>query len=162
MSTHSRIDTTLYLSAAAAVILALAAVGWSVVAHRPPQQYAAGERFDDIPNLNVSAAPSTLIIWVDSRCGPCTASMPFYQRLTGQTHRTRLVVMGREPTQDLKDYLAEFGVRPAQIISVGDRVLKFKGTPTVVLIGADSIVRAVWYGRRQTATEEEDIIKRLD
>lgn len=162
MSHRSRVDVVLNASAGLAILLALAAAGWSVAAHRPPPQYATGDRFDDIPNLNPADAPSTLVLWVDSRCGPCTASMPFYRRLTAKPHRTRVIVLGRESSRVLEDYLAGFGVRPAQVISVGDRVLTFRGTPTVVLIGADRIVRAVWYGRRQTQSEEEDIIKTLD
>ncbi|CAN5877488.1 hypothetical protein BH18ACI5_BH18ACI5_03780 [soil metagenome] len=163
MSTNSRTDTTLYVSAAlAAVLLAMGSVGWSVRSRHRPQTYATGDRFDEVPNLDLTASPSTLLIWVDSRCGACTASMPFYQRLAAHRYRMPIVVIGRQPAQVLEDYLATFGVRPAQVISVGDLPLKFRGTPTVVLVGKDSIVRSVWYGRRQTAMDEEDIIKRLE
>jgi hypothetical protein len=40
--------------------------------------------------------------------------------------------------------------------------LKFRGTPTVLLIGSDSLVRSIWYGRRQNAIQEEEIITRLE
>ena len=88
--------------------------------------------------------------------------MPFYRRLTTQLGRARVVVMGREPIQVLQAYVEEFGVRPTQVVSVGERVLKFRGTPTLVLVGTDAVVRSVWFGRRQTTAEEEAVIRGLE
>jgi hypothetical protein len=160
--TSSRVDKTLYLSALFATLIAAGAVVWSLAARRPPPQYAVGDRFDGVPAVDLKAGPSTLVIWVSSRCGACTASMPFYRQLTAGTHRARLVVMGQEPVDLLQDYVDAFGVRPAQVISTGDSSLKFVGTPTLLLIGQDSIVRSVWYGRRKGPVEELDIIRRVE
>ncbi len=160
--TTSRVDKMLYLSALLATLVAGGTVVWSTVARRPPPQYAVGDRFDGVPSLDLRAAPSTLVIWVSSRCGACTASMPFYRQLTAGQHRVRLVVMGQEPADLLHDYVDAFGVRPAQVISTGDSTLKFVGTPTVLLIGVDSVVQSVWYGRRQSPADEMDIIRRLE
>lgn len=157
-----RLDTALCLSAGFAMLLAVSAVCWSLASRRAPLQYATGDRFASIEDLNLAVAPATLILWVNSRCGACTASMSFYRRLTAQPHRTRIVVMGRESVQRLRDYLAQFDVRPAQVISSDDPRLKFAGTPTLALLGADSVVRSVWFGRRQTVTEELEIIRSLD
>jgi hypothetical protein len=54
--------------------------------------------------------------------------------------------MAAEPATELREWVAKFGITPDEIVSVGDLPLEFKGTPTVLLVGADSVIRRVWYG----------------
>jgi hypothetical protein len=155
----SRLDKALCISSIAATMLAVAAVAWSTTPHPVPPPYAAGDRFEDIPDLDPAAASSTIVLWVDSRCPACTASAAFYRRLTTQPLRARVVVMGRQRSQILQTFVDTSGLHAAQVISVGDLPLKLKMTPTIVLIGPDSLVRSAWEGRRQTAAEEDEVIR---
>ena len=158
---HTRIDRILYMSAAIAVVLATASVTWAKVNRRPPSMYVPGERFGPVPELSLPEGGDTLVAWIDSRCGACTASMPFYSRLTALAKHTQVVLLGREPAGDLRDYASAYDVKPAHIVSVGDLPLKFAGTPTLVLVGPDAVVRAVWFGRRETIEQEAEVIARI-
>lgn len=162
MPRRSPIDMALDVSAALAVLLALAAATWSFAVGGPSPQYAPGDQFDDIPTLGAPSTGSTLFIWIDTRCEPCVTSMPFYQRLTRQPRRTSVIVLGRETVGRLEGILAKFGVRPNRVVSVGNRTLRFRGTPTIVLVGQDARVRAVWYGRRQNQQEEDEVFNALE
>jgi hypothetical protein len=162
MTTISRGDRALYICVLLAVLAAVGSIVWAKAAQRLVPQYSVGDRFEGAPGLDFKSHPSTMVIWVSSRCGACTASMPFYQRLTAESHRTPVVLMGQESVDMLKAYADAFAFRPAQIVSAGDQTLKFAGTPTVLLIGPDSIVRSIWYGRRQNAAEESEILRRME
>jgi len=156
-----RLDTMLNCAAATALALATASVVWSLSLRQAAAGYQEGDLFDQVAEVSFQGAPKTLVVWVDTTCGACTESMPFYRELTRQRHRARFVVIGREPVQIMRDYLAQHAVQPDQIVTVGNRALKFRGAPTLLLVGPDSIVRTTWFGRLDSADDKQAVLNRL-
>lgn len=158
----SIVDGLLSACAIVASVAAMAAVDRYAAVSRQPPQYEAGMVFEDPDAPRGASASRTLIIWLDSSCGACTASMPFYRQLLARVRRTRIVVMGRESVASLSDYLSMYRVEPDRIVSMPNRAAKFRGTPTLMVVGPDSVIESVWYGRRQSAKEEEEVARMVD
>ncbi len=82
-------------------------------------------------------------------CGPCTDSMPFFQKLQ-DTYRTQgLEVVGLHvndrmpPEEDVKEFLDDLGIRYQNLAStteVDDSYLVY-AMPTTYIIGRDGVVR---------------------
>jgi hypothetical protein len=161
MSRRVGLDAALNGGAGLCLALAVFGVGWRIASERPPAQYRVGMRFANVPGLNLGASPVTLIVWINTQCGACSASMPFYNRLISDLRGMRIVVMSREPVDVLTTYLQSYGVHPAQAVSVGSQSLLFVGTPTLALVGSDSIVRGVWFGRSQSVIDEEAVTRSI-
>jgi peroxiredoxin len=119
------------------------------------QNYRAGETFEPI-GVNLAPKGPTLVMYVRSNCEFCTASMAFYNRMTkGKSEGARVVVVGPEPEEQLRRYVAEHGLIADQVISVQRGVLRFAGTPTLVLLDRDGRIRRVWQGQLAVAQEKE-------
>jgi hypothetical protein len=123
--------------------------------------YAQGDRFADVPNLDLSQAPTTLVLWIRSTCVYCTRSMAFYQTLVAQPRKTRIVAMSDEPLETIEIYLREHQVRVDQIIPVDRGTVRLSGTPAAVLVGSDHLVRKVWTGMLREP-EQAKVVQSLD
>jgi hypothetical protein len=123
-----------------------------------PPSYAVGERFAAVAGLEFARAPLTLIVWVRSTCRYCTESMGFYRRLAAAPRRARVVVVGAEPVERLREYVGEHGFAPDEVVSVGAEAVKLPVTPMLVLVDAEGIVRAVWRGKLGSAAEEAAVL----
>lgn len=145
-----------------ALLIALASVSWRATAQRQSDEYKVGQRMDGIGDVRFSTSSKTLVLWVDSRCHFCTESMAFYRHLSQQANNDRLVVVGREPAEVLQNYLARFHVSAARVVSVGDSTLRFRGTPTLLLVGQDSVIRGVWTGKLQSDKKEREVLNVLE
>jgi len=159
--TLSGLDRSLYLSAAISMLLAIGAATWSALAHRPPEQYAIGERVGTIPNIDFSSSPSTILLWLDSKCAACSRSMDALTRVAAAARLTKVVAVGRQHVEQLEDYAIAYKLRLTGAVSVGDMPLKFRGTPTVMLVSADSVVEGVWFGVADIQAGEGTIVRML-
>jgi hypothetical protein len=109
--------------------------------------YVAGDKLGPLPDLDLSASPATLVLYLRSGCKYCTASMAFYRRLAEQRRRARIVVIGTEPLATLQAYVSSHSFRPDQVISVPSGTVRFRGTPSLALVGSDATIQAVWRGQ---------------
>ena len=114
------------------------------------RDYHIGEKFDRVPGYAPQPGKSTLFLIVKSTCGFCRSSMPFYQELTKAVeqagHPVTLVGLCLEPTAPCNRFFEEHGVRADAILGVEPGTLRVSGTPTLVLVDADAIVRSTWRG----------------
>ena len=152
---------TLAVLAAAGVVLYSGTLGRVPTSGGAPAVYKPGDRFENIPGLTLSNSGPTLVMWVQSRCHFCTESMPFYKTLMAEHARARIVVIGVEPVDVLQKYLSDHMLIPDQIVSVPQRSVKLAGTPTLVLVGADGVVRSVWPGKLPDAAAEVEVRRRV-
>jgi peroxiredoxin len=99
-------------------------------------------------------AQRTLFMYLRSDCQFCASGVPFYQRLS---HDVRLRESGRAQlalvTSDSADKAAEyvsqnnlsvlrtFAIAPQNLAS-----LKLPGTPSLVLVDSDGVIKRVWIG----------------
>jgi hypothetical protein len=124
------------------------------VVSTPP--YRAGEilseKLDGVP---LAAKPETMLVVVQSRCKFCTASMPFYERLSKTAHaRTQIVVLTQEEAAIGHAYVSSHGFEPDAVVSIPE-FARIHSTPTVILTDATKTVRQIWTGKLSAASEAE-------
>jgi hypothetical protein len=152
------------------VILAALSVLWRTFASVPrtgaaadhPRLpgYAVGSVLGQVPGVDFTASPKTLLIWVRSSCRYCEESMDFYRRLVAAS-RVPVVAMGREKVDVLRDYGASHGFRPTSVVSVETGLDQLTATPVLVLVGKDSKVLGCWLGKL-TKNQEQEVFNSLN
>lgn len=128
----------------------------------PLAEYRTGEKLPGSSRLDLSRADHTLLLFVRSTCAYCTASMPFYRKLTDARSKSgvslNLTVVSSEPQEVLESYIKQYGVAADASVSLPDpelRQYKVRGTPTLVLADRDGVVRKVWVGQLREQAERE-------
>ena len=127
----------------------------SVAAQKPA--YTRGETIR-IPGVDFSAADRTLLLVVRKDCHFCEASMPFYQSLGSirrQSPGARIVALTSDDVATGTTNFEQHGVQIDQVVTVRFGDLKVSGTPTAILIDRTSVVRAIWSGQLDDATQNE-------
>ena len=119
--------------------------------------YQPGEKIGVIPGFDPKGSPKTLILFLRSGCIYCTNSMDFYKRLASMPKRHRIVVMGPEPEQTLRDYIKQYGLAADQVLTALPPAVKFHGTPGLALVRADGTVEEAWLGKLENDREEKVI-----
>jgi hypothetical protein len=117
--------------------------------------YQIGDNFESAPGLSFEEAPQTLVIYLQSTCRFCTASMGFYQGLNDSRRRVPLVVVGFEAQSVLNDYVTSHGFAPDRIVTVPASTLRFGGTPTLALVDRTGRIGAIWRGQLKSDEEAE-------
>lgn len=111
--------------------------------------YKQGDVIRDTPELGLSKAPLTLLMFTASTCHFCTASMPFYRRLTesARSRGTRVVAVAAEPPDVNRTYLQKHGVSFETVVSSQKSSMKIVATPTLVLVRTNGVVLGAWQGQ---------------
>jgi hypothetical protein len=125
-----------------------------VAAPTPPYQDGEilNEKLDGVP---LATKPETLLVVVQSRCKFCTASMPFYERLSRSAHGgTQIVVLTQEEAAIGRAYVSSHGFVPDAVVSIPE-FARIHSTPTVILTDATKTVRRIWTGKLSAASEAE-------
>jgi hypothetical protein len=120
----------------------------------PPYQPSdvLSETLDDV---RIAAKPATLLVVVQSRCKFCTASMPFYERMTKSAHAdTQIVVLTQEEAAIGRAYVTSHGFEPDDVVSIPD-FNRIHSTPTLILTDATRTVRRIWTGKLSADREAE-------
>lgn len=90
--------------------------------------------------------------------------MAFYQRLieaSRSTGRTRFVVLAPDPIEVTRENFAKHNLRPDEIHYVSPGALKIAGTPTLLLVDSQGIVRKRWLGLL-TAEAEGEVVRAVN
>jgi hypothetical protein len=85
--------------------------------------------------------------------------MEFYRQMAGRPRKARLIVVGFESEEILRQYLATYEVEPDQVIQVEPRALRFSGTPTLAAVASDGTIRGIWIGQLDQGREREALEK---
>lgn len=158
-------------------ILSLVATLSTTSAQETPGKDILGKKAPDFTlpsvadgNLRLSSLKGKIVVldfWA-VWCGPCTESMPFFQKLQDTYGAKGLEVVGlhvndRMPeVEEVKEFLADLGIRYRNVVSTGevdDSYLVY-AMPTTYLIDRDGIVQKRHIGfNPQTAPEriERDV-----
>ena len=116
-----------------------------------------------LQGIDWSKSEQTLLMFLNTQCGYCKQSEPFYRRLTngGIDHqKVRLIAVFPQRLETSKEYLDCVGIAVDDIRQPVSSDLKVKGTPTLVLVNADGIATNEWVGFL-SHLEEVDIMSRL-
>ena len=135
--------------AASVVVLANKVQTWTTPRTAPP--YAVGDKIAETADLRFGS--TTYLLFTASTCHFCTESLPFYRKLT-QTG-VRLVATTAEPVEVNQQYLASNGVNAERILSASANGLKFRNTPSLLLVDSSGVVKSAWWGRQRPEIEDQ-------
>lgn len=164
-SSSHRSTATVWLQNIVNVVVVLAGLSvvwavWSRQGRSEPPSYTLGERLGDIDGVTFQDSDWTLVMAIRQDCSFCEDSLPFYRRLTtarrqGSHTANRVVVVSTDAEQALGEYLTRNGVTVDSVVSIRPGQLKIPGTPHLLLVGPDGLVRGVWRGKLAAAQEAE-------
>lgn len=115
------------------------------------------------PLLNVDWEHNgqTLILALSNDCHYCTESAAFYQKIVKQRQGKSLKVIAVFP-QDIQsgqDYLNRLGVAVDEVRQVPLSSIQVNGTPTLLLVDNQGVVKEVWVGKLPSDKESEALNK---
>ena len=118
---------------------------------------SVGQRIDAVGRLDF-AESQTLIMALQSDCGFCQKSMPFYRRLLERDANEVQIVVAAPPRDSrIGDYLASENVNPDSVVFVQPGTLPVQGTPTLLLVDNEGLVTHAWIGLLNADREAEVI-----
>ena len=112
-----------------------------------------------IANADWKGASRTLVFVLSTQCHFCSESAEFYRRLTsGLVSRdVRMVAFLPQPVEEGRQYLSKLGIANVQVRTADLTDLKISGTPTLVLVDNNGVVRNTWTGKLPPSRESEVI-----
>lgn len=105
----------------------------------------------------------TLVLALQKDCRFCTESALFYHRLVAQTagrSGVKTIAVFPANLEESKQYLKGLKVEVAEVRESPFANLGVKGTPTLILVDGEGVVRATWGGKLSSEREAE-VLKQL-
>jgi hypothetical protein len=102
-----------------------------------------------IPGIMYAASPQSLLLFLNSGCGYCQQSLPFYSRITKEAavSRTTKVIAVFSSTEEKPElFLSNHGISVDQIVTADFRKLAISVTPTVMLVDHSGRILDFWIG----------------
>jgi len=127
-----------------------------------PPQIAVGEKFP-LADIDWKGNGNTLVLALAPGCESCSESAPFYRRLTAElaAQRIHITAVLPESVEQSREYLRGLVVEVEDVRQGSFELLKIRGTPTLILVDEQGVVRNVWLGRFPPDKEQQviDIIR---
>ena len=152
------------------IVVALAVGG--VLVHKyffaaAPQQAArakptVGAKME-MTEVNFSQQPKTLILALQTTCGYCNESAPFYKRVieTVGNKNIKLVAVFPAEIEEGAAHLKKLGLTNMEVRSSSLDSLQVSGTPTLILTNEKGEVTDYWVGKL-TPDKEAEVINKLN
>jgi hypothetical protein len=105
----------------------------------------------------------TLLMVLSRDCHFCTESAPFYQRLARETAGrpdVHLLALFPQEVEEGKKYLDNLGISVSEIRQAAPASTGAGGTPTLILVDQNGIVKKSWVGKL-SAPEESEVLSQL-
>jgi hypothetical protein len=140
-------------------IVVLAAVGrtyWKQSA--PTEPVARGTKLPVVSGVNLTDASQTLLLFLRTDCHFCETSLPFYGRLeaTAKTRgETKLVALFPDGNSNHETFLRAAGLNMSYNRSIDFARYGVNGTPTLILVDRNGVVRKSWAGKLPAERERE-------
>jgi thioredoxin-related protein len=115
-----------------------------------------------LPDVDWEKSGQTLLLVLDTGCGYCTASAPFYQQIVRESannRRVQLIAAFPQEISKSKQYLNDLNVPIAEVRQSSLNALGVKGTPTLILINSKAEVLRSWPGKLSAEEEKEVLLK---
>jgi hypothetical protein len=128
----------------------------------PFEPLHAGTRVP-LPGIDWAKNERTLLIALSEGCRYCTASAPFYQRLTKEVSVARkigVVAVFPQSVLEARNYLSTLGVSVADVRQISLDELGVIGTPTLILVNKEGVVTKSWRGQLPP-NKEEEVLRQL-
>lgn len=117
----------------------------------------------NLPEVNLSAQPKTLILVLQKDCRYCTESASFYKRLLESTQNKNIKLVAVLPgnIEESKTYLSGLGINNLEVRQSPLNNLQTSGTPTLILANDKGEVTNFWVGKLP-ADKENEVISQLN
>jgi hypothetical protein len=112
--------------------------------------YQPGDRID---TKRIKLNGPGLVLVTRSTCPACSASLPFYQKLTPAT----IAPVAAEPVELNRQYLASAGITSALPVSLEASGLTVPAVPTLIAVNSQGQVIRAWRGKL-TEKQEQEVI----
>jgi len=151
-SVRANIELGAQIAIAIAVLVVSGVLVKRLLFPRPPNaanmpRISVGER------LNVSGADwkqngKSLVFFLNKDCHYCTTSAPFYRQLIEEVRNRNVKALAilPNPIEEAKAYVRSVDLPIEDIRSGLLSSYNISGTPTVVFVNSEGIVRRVWFG----------------
>lgn len=115
----------------------------------------------NLPEVDWQKNGQTLLLALSTTCHYCSESAAFYQQISKERNsNTRIIAVLPQPVDESKDYLNKHGVPVDDIKQIGLDSIGVSGTPTLIRVDNDGIVRNTWIGKLPKA-EEAKVLSQL-
>lgn len=133
--------------------------GQKAVSTTASQNKIANDTKVDLGGFDWAKSKSTLVLAFSTRCGFCIDSSGFYKRLAerraGSTD-VRFIVVGSQPIEEVRNFFQEHNiVKVDEFVQAPLSDINVTGTPTLLLIGSDGLVKDSWVGKLPAEAESE-------
>jgi thiol-disulfide isomerase/thioredoxin len=167
MQYSQKLKTRLEVATNIAVLLAAVAVlitfAWNVYRARQPSPQLRpglqkGVTLGPLRGLNYSDSPRTLVVTMNTHCGYCAASVPFYNRLAelerGNGKALRVVSVFPNSDDEVREYASLTQLHLDTIAMADFAALNLAGTPTLILVDEGGKVLDFWVGQLSEDAEQ--------
>lgn len=129
-----------------------------------PMKYAgvaAGDKVS-IPNVDWAKSQKTLLLVLQKGCHFCTESAEFYRSIARVRAEkgVRVLAVLPQPVNEARDYLAKLSVDVDEVRQGTLDSVNVAGTPTLIFLDDNGVVRDVWVGKL-SAEKESEVLSRL-
>lgn len=142
-------------------VLALAGYGVRSYVFKKAQGPTARTRnagISGVNEINFGSGKYALLFALDTKCGFCRASAPFYQKAIqerGSNSDVRLVALFPQSPGDGRNYADGLGLQFDEVEQANFDAFQVKGTPTLILSDSTGKVLHRWVGTLSGQQEEE-------
>jgi thioredoxin-related protein len=119
-----------------------------------------GDKIEHLPPALIKGEGQTLVVFMNTKCRYCTASIPFYNQLVElqQAVPNRISIVGvfTDNEEEVKVYVQRENLK--MITALTDPSLfNAVGTPTLVLLDKSASVQNFWVGQLSKEQEQQVI-----
>jgi hypothetical protein len=111
-----------------------------------------------IANVDWSGQGETLVLALQKGCHFCAESAPFYRQLVGQAAlrgKVRMLAVLPGELTESKAYLESLGIPVTEVRRVPLNTIPVRGTPTLILVDHQGVVKHVWVGQLPPERQSE-------
>lgn len=135
---------------------------WPAQARVPVGQVRAGERIS-IPGVVLGSGEAVVLALKDG-CPYCKASSPLYKKIVAMARRTndrKVIAVVPEAADKAHSYVKSLGLDVEAVYEIPLNQIHVTGTPTLLVVRGDGVVKYAWYGQQPTEREPA-IIREID
>jgi thioredoxin-related protein len=146
----------------------LSIFAWSYFTRKPETQIQTGlqkgKPLAQIPGVDYKSAPRTLLIAMNSNCGYCNESIPFYRELKEaqreHNEKTRIIAIFSDMENIAKHYVKQKQLDMEAIAEVNLKTLNVDATPTIILVNSSGTILDFWIGKL-SPDDEQLVVKSI-
>lgn len=127
--------------------------------NQPQRQEPTVGKKINLENVDFSAQPKTVVIALQTTCGYCNESAPFYKRLLKESEgkNIKFVAVFPTPEAESRKHLETLGITGFEVKQAPITALEASGTPTLILTNDKGEITNFWVGKLPVDKESEVI-----